>query len=145
MFSCGYRRARFQVGYTLWQILISPFGRVRFRDFFMADVITSVPPALTDLSVAMYYYMTARFYHHQPINKKNLFLIVCAQIASLIPFWFRFWQCIHKYVKKNIKPQLYNAGKYFSKLLPPFIILIDVLRILDFIRFVVIIIIVIGI
>ena len=86
-------------------------------------MITSVPPALTDLSVALYYYFTARFYHHDQIDKKNMFLIVCAQIASLIPFWWRFWQCINKYWLGGIKSQLINAGKYFSKLLPPLYLL----------------------
>ena len=129
LIKCGYRTARFQVGYSLFQTFIAPFGSVRFRDFFLADVITSVPPALTDLSVACYFYMSYRTWDmtiEKTIDRESLFLIVCGQIAVFIPFWFRFWQCIHKYVKKNIKPQLYNAGKYFSKLLPPFIILIDV-------------------
>ena len=88
---CGYRRARYQLFYTLWQILISPFGKVRFRYFFMADVITSVPSALTDASVAAYYFMTPRFYHHTPIDRTSLFLVICAQIAAIIPFWWRFW------------------------------------------------------
>ena len=95
----------------------------------MADVITSIPPALTDVATAFYFYGTHRCWakgRPAPIDEKNLYIIVTAQVAVFIPFWFRFWQCIHKYVKKGVKPQLYNAGKYFSKLIPPFIILIDV-------------------
>lgn len=39
---CFYQRARVATGVTLWNILISPFGLVRFRHFFLADVITSM-------------------------------------------------------------------------------------------------------
>jgi hypothetical protein len=41
-FHCFYMRARKQVLKTLWQIVISPFGIVRFRHFFLADVVTSM-------------------------------------------------------------------------------------------------------
>ena len=41
-FQCGYRTARLELGHTLLQIFISPFGTVRFKDFFFADVITSM-------------------------------------------------------------------------------------------------------
>jgi len=43
---CGYRTARWQLLITLKEIFISPFGRVRFRDFFFADVITSLVSTL---------------------------------------------------------------------------------------------------
>ena len=54
-FGCGYRRARFQVVVSIWEILISPFGRVRFRDFFMADVITSMAEPLKDIANSVFY------------------------------------------------------------------------------------------
>lgn len=39
---CFYFRGRVQLAKTLWNILIAPFGKVRFRHFFLADVITSM-------------------------------------------------------------------------------------------------------
>lgn len=39
---CFYMKARVVLAKTLWNILISPFGKVRFRHFFLADVITSM-------------------------------------------------------------------------------------------------------
>jgi hypothetical protein len=41
-FNCFHRVARKELAYTIWQILIAPFGKVRFRDFFFADVLTSI-------------------------------------------------------------------------------------------------------
>ena len=50
-------------------------------------------------------------------------------IVSFIPFWFRFWQCMKKQYKLGFlhenNTQLWNAGKYASKLIPPFILLMN--------------------
>ena len=35
------------------QVIISPFGRVRFRDFFMGDVLTSLVKVIADLYLAL--------------------------------------------------------------------------------------------
>ena len=99
-FKCGYRTARYQLFITLLEILISPFGRVRFRDFFFADVITSIGTSLQDIGVCVFY-MTHRNYEDHDYtppdmdNSKTLgyYLILC----GFAPFWFRFWQCINKY------------------------------------------------
>jgi hypothetical protein len=37
-----YKKGRVALGQTLWNIIISPFGLVRFRHFFLADIITSM-------------------------------------------------------------------------------------------------------
>ena len=44
-------------------------------------------------------------------------------LVGFLPFWWRFWQCINKFVKQGVQHQITNAGKYFSKLVPPFILL----------------------
>ena len=43
-------------------------------------------------------------------------------IAGFLPYWFRFAQCIHKYNDSQTLPHILNALKYFSKLIPPFIV-----------------------
>jgi len=48
-FNCFHRMARKELGYTILQILIAPFGSVRFRDFFFADVLTSIGKPLGDM------------------------------------------------------------------------------------------------
>ena len=37
-------------------MLIAPFGSVRFRDFFFADVVTSIGSSLTDLGFLIVYF-----------------------------------------------------------------------------------------
>ena len=78
------------------------------------------------MAVAVHFFTTSTFWNHKPIDMSVTFIIVCSQIANFIPFWFRFWQCIRKFYKnRKLTIQLWNAGKYFSKLIPPFILLID--------------------
>jgi hypothetical protein len=60
LFRCGYRTARLQLAKTIWEIMKSPFGRVRFRDFFFADIITSIGQTLVDLGTVFYFMITIR-------------------------------------------------------------------------------------
>ena len=51
-----YLRGRIQLAKTLWNIVISPFGKVRFRHFFLADIITSmVSPIQHCFNIICYY------------------------------------------------------------------------------------------
>ena len=54
---CFYMRTRKQIAKTLWNILISPFGLVRFRHFFLADVITSMITPLQFIGVIYCFYL----------------------------------------------------------------------------------------
>ena len=42
------REFRFELLNATWQTLISPFGEVRFKDFFLGDIFTSMPKPLVD-------------------------------------------------------------------------------------------------
>lgn len=37
-----YKKGRVVLAQTIWHILISPFGQVKFKHFFLADIITSM-------------------------------------------------------------------------------------------------------
>lgn len=52
---------------------------------------------------------------------KTEILPVYTIIVGFLPFWWRFWQCINKFYYTKLKAHLWNAGKYFSKMVPPFI------------------------
>jgi hypothetical protein len=55
-FHCCYLRTRRPLGVTLWHIFISPFGLVRFRHFFLADILTSMVNSLQTLAVIECFY-----------------------------------------------------------------------------------------
>ena len=54
-----HQQARNQLGYTILQILIAPFGSVRFRDFFFADCLTSMKTPLTDIGYIVIHFTVA--------------------------------------------------------------------------------------
>ena len=53
---CFYFRGRVQLAKTLLHIFISPFGKVRFRHFFLADIITSMTAPLQHLFIIACYF-----------------------------------------------------------------------------------------
>jgi hypothetical protein len=45
-----YKEFRYEMLYSLWLTVISPFGEVRFKDFFLGDVLTSMVKPLVDVA-----------------------------------------------------------------------------------------------
>lgn len=131
-FRCGYRTARYQLLITFIEIFKSPFGRVRFRDFFFADVLTSVGTTMSDFGISIYYIASRSFKPIDKLTKKynapniddNMWLGIFLIWCGFCPYWFRFGQCLNKYYYSGVKAHLLNAGKYFSKLVVPFSLLV---------------------
>lgn len=118
--NCFYKGARWALLETIIQIFKAPFGKVRFRDFFFADIITSLGQSLVDIGMIIAYFNTANFYERDPnIKKEGNFLSVYIIIVAFAPYWFRFWQCINKWKNSGNKMQLINSCKYLSKFGPP--------------------------
>jgi len=114
-----YSRARFQLLKTLGNIFISPFGLVRFRHFFLADVITSMVGTLQDIGYVGCFYLTPRWEtSSSPMDCKGQDYWHLG--IAFIPYHFRFWQCLNKYHETKMFTHLVNAGKYFSCLLIQF-------------------------
>lgn len=112
---CGYRTARKQVAVTLLEILKAPFGRVRFRDFFMADILCSASTTLNDFAFTIHYLTQLHereiFSKPSDFNHWNYYFFT----VRLAPSWFRMMQCLNKYHNSGMKVNLYNFGKYSSK------------------------------
>ena len=106
------------------EIFKAPFGKVRFRDFFFADVITSMGVPLKDLGTIVL--LDASLENHEE-NKVSegikTILPYYVILVGFLPSWWRFCQCLNKYYNHNAVTQLYNAGKYFSKMIPHAIVL----------------------
>lgn len=112
-----YRVARFEIIKVLGHILISPYGLVKFRDFFLADVITSARLMLSDSTSMVCFYTSKEFLiETDPVTcswQPNL-----NYVWAIIPYWWRFWQCLHRYYgDRSNTNQLINAGKYFMSMM----------------------------
>lgn len=116
-----YREFRFEFLYSLYQNIIAPFGYVRFKDFFLGDILTSAVKPLIDFYFIGCFFSTDSWKNPQigdicKADNKTILLI------TLIPYWIRFWQCINRfYFTKQWFPHLVNAGKYLSTIIVIFI------------------------
>jgi len=75
---------------TVYEIVIAPFGRVRFRDFFLADVITSMGGTLSDIGTTVYFFTSHDFKDDTYPSNTSRFLPTYLIIVGFLPFWFRF-------------------------------------------------------
>ena len=97
---CCYQRARCALGKTIIQILISPFGLVRFRHFFFADILTSMVTPLQMIGIIECFYggknqdwrVPANVHLNTECKPAHYYFIA----MSFIPYWFRFLQCLNK-------------------------------------------------
>jgi hypothetical protein len=127
-----YLRSRLELVKTLGHIVISPFGPVKFKDFFLADIITSMIPTLRDFIMLIFFFGSGQWYHleewakyvdpkEDEVKRNELYLnwptvkIMLLAIA-LLPFWFRLMQCFRRYQETKLVANLKNAGKYFTSL-----------------------------
>ena len=60
-FNCFFRKGRKELARTIGHVIISPFGKVRFRHFFLADVITSLTSPIQHVLTIECYYQKKHF------------------------------------------------------------------------------------
>lgn len=75
---------------------------------------------LVDIGYTFYYFVNGDFLtRNGDYEKSEGFMYHFVLIMAFLPYWFRFWQCIHKWFTAANKMQLVNSGKYLSKFGPP--------------------------
>ncbi|CDW91778.1 xenotropic and polytropic retrovirus receptor 1 [Stylonychia lemnae] len=117
-FHCFYLKARKNLLFVLINILISPFGIVRFKHFFMADIITSFINPLKDMGNVGCYFVRGLWEDSEETNNQNCPHLENYKITiAFIPFWFRLMQCFRRYHDTKVRAHLINGGKYFSSIL----------------------------
>lgn len=63
-----HRPMRWEICQTLGHILAAPFGKVYFRTFFLADIITSVKIMLFDSTAMVCFYSSGEFDSNKPVS-----------------------------------------------------------------------------
>ena len=111
-----YRGARVEVIRTMWNIICSPITEVRFKDFFLADIFCSMVKPFQDMTICACFFSSDAWVDHTDANCPWLGSAII--VASILPFYWRFMQCLRKYYETRDKfPHLVNAGKYLSSLI----------------------------
>lgn len=103
--------ARFELCKSLGRCAIAPFAKVHFRDFFLADVLTSASLAFADGASFLCLATTSDY---DSVRKGSCPKFVkVGDWLMLLPFWVRLMQCLRRYFddRSNVS-QMYNAGKY---------------------------------
>ncbi|CAN6861823.1 unnamed protein product [Brassica oleracea] len=117
-FDIIYRASRYFFIGSVIRCVLSPLYKVILPDFFLADQLTSQVQAFRSLLFYVCYYGWAGDFkkrthecYESDIYKK-LYLVV-----AIVPYWFRFAQCIRRLVEERDKNQGLNALKYLSTIL----------------------------
>ncbi|KAG5381711.1 hypothetical protein IGI04_033181 [Brassica rapa subsp. trilocularis] len=117
-FDIIYRASRYFFIGSVIRCVLSPLYKVILPDFFLADQLTSQVQAFRSLLFYVCYYGWAGDFkkrthecYESEIYKK-LYLVV-----AIVPYWFRFAQCIRRLVEEKDKNQGLNALKYLSTIL----------------------------
>mmetsp|Transcript_8674 Transcript_8674/g.14707 ORF Transcript_8674/g.14707 Transcript_8674/m.14707 type:complete len:281 (+) Transcript_8674:1441-2283(+) len=114
------RAARMELMKVIFMIVISPFGTVRFRDFFFADVLTSMGQTAKDFGI-IFQHITVPSSWTEDTNLSHL--KTYNYVVAILPFWWRFWQCIRKGYLSGNNMQFVNAAKYISKIIPTVLVI----------------------
>ena len=119
-FNCFYKAFRFNTLNVLYQNIISPFGIVGFKEFFLGDILTSMVKPLIDFYVVGCFFLTDAWLISSKSECETTNTTILAM--SFIPFHIRFWQCINRYYyTRQAFPHLVNAGKYMATIIVLFI------------------------
>eukprot|EP01095_Lingulamoeba_sp_RSL-Kostka_P002199 TRINITY_DN13073_c0_g1_i1.p1 TRINITY_DN13073_c0_g1~~TRINITY_DN13073_c0_g1_i1.p1 ORF type:complete len:685 (+),score=169.74 TRINITY_DN13073_c0_g1_i1:122-2176(+) len=110
-FNFNFRKSRIKLLLTIFQVIITPFGRINFLEFFIGDVLTSLVKTIQDLTYSSCYYATLDFIQVSS-DRCDGFNSVLAPITSILPMAWRFMQCIKRYIYTRKIEHLPNAGKY---------------------------------
>eukprot|EP01083_Nonionella_stella_P156344 506224_1 len=96
---------------SILQCMVAPLGRVRFRDFFVGDVLTSLSKVLVDI-----YLSGCLIILHDYFGSTCTDSIVTHWMKPILicsPYWFRFMQCLNRYYVTGQRVNNgFNALKY---------------------------------
>ncbi|CAL0312228.1 unnamed protein product [Lupinus luteus] len=108
-----YRSSRMFFLTCLFHCICAPLYKVILPDFFLADQFTSQGQALRSFVFYICYYGWGNFKHRQSTCQSSRIFITFSFIVPVIPYWFRFLQCLRRLFEEKDTMQAYNALKYF--------------------------------
>lgn len=136
--------ARFWTIRVITRVVLAPFFFVTFADFWLADQLNSIVPALLDLQYFFCFFVRLKDWtnataegelereRQRVINLITFFSLpegewclntgnsirIIRPIVAMLPAWWRFAQCCRRYKDtKEAFPHLVNAVKYASSFL----------------------------
>ena len=96
-----------------WNIIRAPFVEVKFRDFYVADQLTTIAITLVDFELMTCLIIMGDFSDNadtQPCLDQNA---VAKPLLAVIPSWWRFLQCLRRYRDACPSPESATCGAYW--------------------------------
>ncbi|KAL8247078.1 hypothetical protein R6Q59_008294 [Mikania micrantha] len=113
-FNIMYRASRFFLIVNLWHFVCAPLYKVTFPDFFLGDQLTSQVQLLRIVEFYICYYGWGDFKRRSnTCNQSNTYEIFFILVA-VIPYWFRFLQCMRQVFEQKDYGHAMNGLKYLS-------------------------------
>ncbi|CAN5951468.1 unnamed protein product [Sphagnum jensenii] len=110
-----YKSSRYFFLRCFRRIVFAPFYKVALSDFFLGDQLTSQVASFRNFEFMLCYYSGGYFQHRDDSAcSDNMTFKLLMYVFSLLPYWWRFLQCLRRWRDEGDKMQLYNSGKYMS-------------------------------
>ncbi|KAJ7943427.1 Phosphate transporter PHO1-like protein [Quillaja saponaria] len=111
-FNIIYRSSRFFFLKCLFHGICAPLYKVTLPDFFLEDQLTSQVQALRNFEFYICYYGWGDFRHRENNCKSSNVYNTFYFAVAIIPYWFRFLQCLRRLYDEKDPIQGYNGLKY---------------------------------
>lgn len=112
-FNVIYRSSRYFLIHCALHCLFAPLYKVTLPDFFLADQLTSQVQALRNLEFYICYYGWGDFTTRTNTCSGSKVFESFYFVVAMIPYWFRFLQCLRRLFEERDSGQAYNGLKYF--------------------------------
>ncbi|CAM6021946.1 unnamed protein product [Sphagnum balticum] len=110
-----YKSSRYFFLRCFRRIIFAPFYKVVLSDFFLADQLTSQVVSFRNVEFMLCYFSGGYFQRRDASAcSGNTMFKLLTYMFSLLPYWWRFLQCLRRWKDEGDKLSLYNAGKYMS-------------------------------
>ncbi|KAK5802234.1 Phosphate transporter PHO1 -like protein [Gossypium arboreum] len=113
-FNIIYRSSRFFLIRCVFHCVCAPLYKVTLPDFFLADQLTSQVQAFRSLEFYICYYGWGNFEERSNTCEESEVYKVLYIVVAIIPYWFRFVQCLRRLVEEKDTAHGLNGLKYFS-------------------------------
>ncbi|KAG4181943.1 hypothetical protein ERO13_A09G013700v2 [Gossypium hirsutum] len=113
-FNIIYRSSQFFLIRCVFHCVCAPLYKVTLPDFFLADQLTSQVQAFRSLEFYICYYGWGNFEERSNTCEESEVYKVLYIVVAIIPYWFRFVQCLRRLVEEKDTAHGLNGLKYFS-------------------------------
>lgn len=111
-FNLLYRSSRYFFLGCFRRLVSTPLVKVMLADFFLGDQLTSQVLVFRNLQYVACYYPTGFFLTGDDTKcDNNTVFRGLGYVVALLPFWWRFSQCVRRYYDEGDTEHLWNAGK----------------------------------